>query len=206
MSRSYLALADAFTAAECDAIVALGAGAPDEAGPVFTADSYGIDPEARNVRSSLHERDVATAWLFDRLDRLLALAGAEFGLEVGPVAEPVQILRYREGCHFARWHTDSGLDRIDQRRVSASVELSDAGDYDGGMLEIVPDTIARPRTLPRGGIHIFPSRALHRVTPVTRGTRWALVVWTGAPAHAGLGAASGGSKPRARRSSGNQRA
>jgi PKHD-type hydroxylase len=33
--------------------------------------------------------------------------------------------------------------------------------------------------LPRGGARLFPSRAIHRVTPVTRGVRHALVAWTG---------------------------
>ncbi|HEX8261967.1 MAG TPA: PKHD-type hydroxylase, partial [Allosphingosinicella sp.] len=62
------------------------------------------------------------------------------------------------------------------------VELSPLGDHDGGDLEIVPDTIGRPRNLPRGGARFFPSRALHRVTPVRRGLRHALVIWAGAPA------------------------
>ena len=91
----------------------------------------------------------------------------------------MQILRYDPGCHFQRWHTDGGLDRIEKRLISVSVELSDAADYEGGTLEIVPDLVGRPRSVPRGGATFFPSRALHRVTPVTRGTRRALVAWTG---------------------------
>ena len=60
-----------------------------------------------------------------------------------------------------------------------SVELSERADYDGGELEIVPDLVGRARTLPRGSAQLFPSRALHHVTPVERGRRWALVAWTG---------------------------
>ncbi len=179
MSRTYLAFADAFTAEQCDALVALGAAAPDAAGPVWTAAAYGIDPDSRDVRSTLHERNGGTDWLFDRLDVLFAKAAEAFGLSVGPLVEPVQILRYGEGCHFGRWHSDAGLDMQDSRKVSVSVELSDAGDYQGGLLEIVPDTVGRPRSLPRGGAHFFPSRALHRVAPVTSGVRWSLVAWTG---------------------------
>jgi PKHD-type hydroxylase len=179
MSRTYLAMADAFKPAQCDALVVLGAAAPDAAGPVWTAAAYGIDPDARDVRSTLHERDGDTGWLFDRLDALFAQAAEALGFFVGPIVEPVQILRYGEGCHFGRWHSDSGLDRQESRKISVSVELSDAGDYQGGLLEIVPDTVARPRTLPRGGAHFFPSRALHRVGPVTGGVRWSLVAWTG---------------------------
>ena len=179
MSRTYLAVPDAFADEQCDALVALGAAASDAAGPVWTAETYGIDPAARDVRSTLHERGERPAWLFDRLDVLFARAAEAFGLAVGPVGEPVQILRYGEGCHFARWHTDSGLDRRETRKVSVSVELSAPGDYEGGLLEIVPDRVGRPRALARGSAHFFPSRALHRVGPVTRGVRWSLVAWTG---------------------------
>jgi len=179
MPPTYLARPNAFAAAECDAIVALGAAAPVEAGPVFIAAAYGIDPDSRNVRATLHARADAPAWLFDRLDALFAEGARAFGLAVGPMAEPLQILRYAEGCHFTRWHTDSGLDRRDERKVSLSIELSEPGDYEGGVLEVMPDTVARPRALARGGAHLFPSRALHRVGPVTRGVRWALVAWTG---------------------------
>jgi PKHD-type hydroxylase len=91
------------------------------------------------------------------------------------------VLRYDEGGHFAMWHTDAGVDSVDRRRVSMSVELSERAGYQGGELEIVPDLVGRARILPRGSAQLFPSRALHRVTPVTSGTRWALVAWTGAP-------------------------
>ena len=178
MTKSYLAVPAAFEAGECDAIIAL-AGAM-EAAPVYGGNGRHVDPAVRNVQSRLIAREEAP-WLFDRLDALLAQGGEEFGLPVGPITERIQILRYDEGGHFALWHTDGGIDANQQRLVSLSVELSERGDYDGGELETVPDLIGRTRSVPRGSAQLFPSRALHRVTPVTRGTRWALVAWTGAP-------------------------
>ena len=179
MSRFTFAVEDAFNADECEAIAALGDAAPTDSAPVWRDLGYAVDSEARNARTTLRVREAETGWLFERLDALFARAGAAFELAVGPLGEPVQILRYDTGGHFQRWHTDGGLDRIDKRLISVSVELSDAADYDGGTLEIVPDLVGRPRTVPRGGAIFFPSRALHRVTPVTRGTRRALVAWTG---------------------------
>jgi PKHD-type hydroxylase len=178
VTRSYLAVPEAFGAAECDAIIAL-AGAMEPA-PVYGGGGRQIDPAVRNVKSRLVSRTEAE-WLFERLDALLAQGAGEFGLEVGPIGEQIQLLRYDEGGHFALWHTDGGTDADRQRLVSLSIELSERGDYDGGELETVPDLIGRTRTLPRGSAQLFPSRALHRVTPVTRGTRWALVAWTGGP-------------------------
>ena len=131
--------------------------------------------------AALQPREDSSEWLFARLDKLFAAAADAFGLPVGPLVEPVQILRYEAGGHFATWHSDAGLDAHDRRRISTSVELSERSDYEGGELEIVPDLVGRPRTLPRGSAQLFPSRALHRVTPVVRGRRWALVAWTGLP-------------------------
>jgi PKHD-type hydroxylase len=131
----------------------------------------------------MQARTEGNGWLFDRVDALFAEAAAALDVAVSPMAEPLQILRYAPGDHFKAWHTDSGLDRIGERLLSISLELSEPGDYAGGVLEIAPK-VNRPRTMGRGGARIFFSRAIHRVTPVTRGQRWALVNWTPpAPPH-----------------------
>jgi PKHD-type hydroxylase len=170
----------AFTEAECDALVALGERAGLVPATVWAGAEDRVDSAVRSARTSHHPRDCGTSWIYDRLDRLFAEAGERFGLAVGPVIEPLQILRYDEGGHFRTWHSDAGYDALDRRLVSVSVELSAPGEHEGGDLEIIPDSVGQRRTLGRGGARFFPSRAIHRVTPVTRGTRHALVIWTGA--------------------------
>ena len=177
MAGLYLAIDDALSDAECDAAIALATGRLAPA-PVYGGDGPMVNPLMRDVASVLIERGEA-GWLFERLDDLFARGAAAFELPVGPIAEPIQILRYDEGGHFQMWHSDAGDDRVEQRRISMSVELSALADHEGGALEVVPELVGRPRALARGGAHLFPSRALHRVGPVTRGTRWALVAWTG---------------------------
>lgn len=178
MSRTYLAIPGALSEAECDSAIALASAGRTARGPVYGGTGAEIDPARRDVQSTLVARGEA-AWLFEKLDALFQLAAAAFELPVGPVREEIQILRYDEGGHFRMWHSDAGLDQVETRRISMSIELSERRDYAGGELEVVPDLVARARTLPRGGAQLFPSRALHRVTPVTSGTRWALVAWTG---------------------------
>ena len=181
MSRTYLALPNAFTAAECERLVGLAKRMRAEPGPVWDKDAYRIDRSQRDVHTCPVDRSAETAWLFDRLDRLFAAASDAFSLPVGPVSEAAQILRYETGCHFRSWHSDAGLDAHERRRISTSIELSNLADYEGGELEIVPDRVGCRRILGRGGAQLFPSRAIHRVTPVTRGVRWALIAWAGAP-------------------------
>lgn len=169
---------EAFTAAECDAIVALALGEGLEPATVYDGVGNQVDPRQRLAERCYFSRETAGGWIHARLDGLFAEAAGHFDLAVDPLFEDVQFIRYGLGGHFQSWHSDAGLDRFDERRISVSVELSDPGDYDGGVLEIVP-AVGLPRTLPRGGARLFPSRMIHRVTPVTRGVRQALVAWTG---------------------------
>jgi PKHD-type hydroxylase len=169
----------AFGEAECDSLIALGERVGLVPATVWAGAGDQVDAAVRSARTSYHERGPETAWIFERLDRFFAEAGESFGLSVGPVTEPLQILRYDEGGHFQTWHSDAGYDAGAARLVSVSVELSPLGDHEGGNLEIVPDTIGRARSLARGGARFFPSKALHRVTPVTKGVRHAMVIWTG---------------------------
>lgn len=178
MTLPWLDFPQAFTSAECDAIVVLAATAPLMPATVWNGARDHVDTHVRFAERRLWQHDAATAWIHDRLDALFAEAALKFDTEVDAIFEDIQFLRYSVGAHFQTWHSDAGIDRYDQRRISASVELSDAEDYAGGVLEIAP-AMGVVRTLPRGGARLFPSRMIHRVTPVTRGVRHALVAWTG---------------------------
>jgi PKHD-type hydroxylase len=172
---------DAFSAAECSAIIALTEGRPGRAAGVTGdgGEGEGIATALRRATTVLLERDHDSAWLFRRLDALFARASVAMDLPVEPIAEPVQVVRYGTGDHFQQWHSDAGLDRVRQRRLSASVELSEPQDYEGGLLEIAQLRMGHAQPPHQGHATIFPSRALHRVVPVTLGVRFALVAWTG---------------------------
>ncbi|HEY6815201.1 MAG TPA: hypothetical protein VI168_06650, partial [Croceibacterium sp.] len=129
-----LDLPDAFTAAECDMIVALGRGGPLEPATVYNGERDHVDPRQREAERCYWSRDIAGGWIHARLDTLFAAAAERFELAVDPLFEDVQFLRYGPGAHFQSWHSDAGVDRLDQRRISLSVELSEPGDYEGGVL------------------------------------------------------------------------
>lgn len=177
MTGLYLAVPAALSDEECAAAIALADGRLEPA-PVYGGAGAIVNPVMRDVASVLIERAEA-GWLFARLDDLFSWGAEAFDLAVGAITEPIQILRYDTGGHFQMWHSDAGGDRIEERRLSLSIELSALADHEGGALEVVPELVGQPRVLEKGGAHLFPSRALHRVGPVTRGTRWALVAWTG---------------------------
>lgn len=98
--------------------------------------------------------------------------------------EPAQLTMYtdRTNAHYS-WHTDSSSkDEKTPRKLSMVLMLSDPSEFDGGELQIKTDSDL-PISLEqkRGRAWFFPSYVLHRVTPVTKGTRRTLVLWVGGP-------------------------
>ena len=75
------------------------------------------------------------------------------------------------GGHFSR-HRDNVNAGARHRRFAASINLN--GDYDGCEL-IFPEFGRRTYKAPVGGAIVFSCGALHQVTPVTRGRRYAFV-------------------------------
>ncbi len=55
--------------------------------------------------------------------------------------------------------------------LSATLFLSDPASYDGGELQIEDTFGTHAVKLPAGGLVLYPSSSVHRVTPVTRGER-----------------------------------
>jgi PKHD-type hydroxylase len=61
--------------------------------------------------------------------------------------------------------------------LSATLFLSDPADYDGGEL-VVEDTFGSHAVkLPAGDLVLYSATSRHRVTSVTRGSRWASFFW-----------------------------
>lgn len=117
-------------------------------------------------------------WVYRRLwEAAVELNRRFFCVDISGVEGNVQLARYDNSDQgFYDWHTDFG-DIAPGRKISISIQLSNSEDYDGGDLQLLfkgqPETADRTR----GTLVVFPSFVLHRVTPVTRGTRWSLVAW-----------------------------
>lgn len=74
-----------------------------------------------------------------------------------------------------RTHAASG--RHVRTDLSATLFLSEPGEYDGGEL-IIEDTFGTQSVkLPAGDMMLYPASSVHRVTPVTRGARIASFFW-----------------------------
>ena len=118
-------------------------------------------------------------------------------------SESCQFTKYGVGQYYG-WHCDSWeapykRDKLEDgtypqdhgkiRKLSVTISLNDPDEYDGGNLEFdfrnqvdwernkKKAIKACTEIRPRGSIIVFPSFCWHRVSPVTRGTRYSLVIW-----------------------------
>ena len=71
------------------------------------------------------------------------------------------------------------------RKLSITINLNKPDEYDGGNLKFDFGPHASGKRFheveeirPQGSIIVFPSYVYHQVTPVTRGTRYSLVLWS----------------------------
>ena len=155
-----------------------------EHGSALSAGKLGTGGTAAEVRrSQVAFLDVERyAWLYQRVwQAALELNRRYFNVEISGITERIQLARY-DGADrgFYTWHTDFA-DLAPRRKISISAQLSRPEDYEGGDLELLFRDAPHKADRSRGALIAFPSFALHRVTPVSAGTRWSLVTWISGP-------------------------
>jgi predicted 2-oxoglutarate/Fe(II)-dependent dioxygenase YbiX len=152
-----------------------------ENAPLLTEGKLGAGGTHADVRRSqvaFLSMDEKHRWLYERI----WLAAKEcnrmfFCVDIQGVEPNIQLARYDHSDQgFYNWHTDfAGFRPL--RKISISIQLSGTEDYDGGDLELQFGREPHRGEKAKGTFIAFPSFMLHRVTPVTRGTRWSLVAW-----------------------------
>lgn len=125
-----------------------------------------------------------TSWLYDKLGFIARQINAQyFQFDLYGFVEDVQYTIYdsNDQGHYD-WHVDKGYSNgVAPRKLSMVLQLSDPTEYEGGDLELQGGNGSQTVAKTQGLVHIFPSWVLHRVTPVTRGSRRTIVVWLAGP-------------------------
>ena len=148
------------------------------------------DPsEVEKVRISkvrFFELNEKTAWLFYRFNDVIEKLNDRFYNYNLNGYETIQYTTY-DGTNGGKydWHQDMthGTPVVTPtRKLSVILNLSNPEeDYEGGEFQIQLGTSPETIPLPRGRIIAFPSYLLHRVAPLTKGTRKSLVIWVIGP-------------------------
>jgi PKHD-type hydroxylase len=109
---------------------------------------------------------------------------AEFNAAALPLRVfPPLFNRYDAGMGFEA-HVDNAIRYVPSARqrvrtdISSTLFLSNPDEYDGGELLIDDVYGERSVKLEAGDMVVYPADSLHRVAPITRGSRWAAFFWT----------------------------
>ena len=138
------------------------------------------------------DRDIYKIPFGERLVMALDSYASEFGIKLFDDDVEFQLAIYDNvGDHFVM-HEDHKMDiatfDLRQRKVSASLQLSESNEYEGCNLEIrlpldekgkFPDLVASRQ---KGDFVVFPSFAKHGVTKLESGVRNSMVLWYYGPA------------------------
>jgi PKHD-type hydroxylase len=141
---------------------------------------------------------LSDTWIYKELHPFVQEANKQAGWNYAwDRSEACQFTKYKEGQYYD-WHCDSwdkGYKKPGHpedgkiRKLSMTCQLTDGSEYSGGELEFDFRNYEPPyrdesihlrkatEILPKGSIIIFPSFLWHRVKPITKGTRYSLVVW-----------------------------
>ena len=173
---NHVELLQFFSPPECDSLIQLGTALAKTQATVG-ADSLNDTTLRKSVLSWL-EHNQQTAWMWDKLAQIVQDVNKRYyNFQLLGFNECAQFTEYDgEGAHYT-WHMDYGAGGFSKRKLSLVVQLADPSDYDGENLELFYGSAPFAVKKGRGNIAFFPSYTMHRVTPVTRGRRYTLVLW-----------------------------
>ena len=137
-------------------------------------------------------------WIYKELQPYIHIANKKAGWNFEwDLSESCQFTKYKLNQYYD-WHSDSWdkpyhipgtLKHGKIRKLSMTCQLTDGSEYEGGELEFdfrnydphmreeAKHLKQAKEILSKGSIIVFPSFVWHRVKPVTKGTRYSLVMW-----------------------------
>lgn len=136
---------------------------------------------ARRVKDNLQiARDAAHKAEIQSMITTTLLANGEFRRAALPKSlRPPMVSRYQPGMTYGL-HVDDALmgkEKVARTDLAYTLFVADPTDYDGGELSVMSHFGEQEIKLPAGCMVLYPASTIHRVQPVTRGERIAIVGW-----------------------------
>ena len=167
-----------FTAKLCKEIIDLSSTLKKEQGKINRKEVRDYDKNRRHSTISWIPFNKMQPMYDDLIYLIQKINRNHFGFSNIQITEKAQVSEYSKD-QFYDWHTDSSIDMDREppvRKLSMTLLLNDPSEFEGGNLEIAGKKMSHMK---QGHAAIFASFLQHRVTPVTKGVRKALVVWFG---------------------------
>ena len=173
---NYYYYTNAFTLEELDTIKTIGNSYPKQLAEVGGGEDSQVSDYRKSEISWIPE-EPNNQWLYDKIAQYAISANKEmWNFDIWGYHDALQFTNYYgDGGHYD-WHADLGPG-ISNRKLSVVLQLSDPKDYVGGELQMNTGGGITSVAKEYGSLCFFPSFVLHRVTPLTSGTRTSLVTW-----------------------------
>jgi len=178
---------DAFTEEELEKIVSYCETFELKQGTLLDTSEKELVEKHRVSDVLFHERNLDTAWIFDRLNFVIQAINEKFyNFDLNGYSKFQYTTYNSEKNGRYDWHMDTSVGRsdtpdIEMRKLSLSLLLNDT--FKGGEFCVNLGSEENCDIVPmkKGRIVLFPSFMNHRVKPITMGTRRSLVVWVLGP-------------------------
>jgi PKHD-type hydroxylase len=189
---------DAIPHRVCDNIIKYGISQKEKLALTgkFTKEKKDLDKKQIKDLKKVRDSNIVwmdDPWIYKEIHPYIKEANKQAGWNFQwDASESCQFTKYKKNQYYD-WHIDAWDRPYEQgqykgkiRKLSVSISLSDSSEYKGGELEFCfknesPNKKEKIRKceeiLSKGSLVVFPSFILHRVKPVTKGTRYSLVIW-----------------------------
>ena len=146
-----------------------------------TRENSKLEKQIRSAKIFNIEINEEYKWIYEKISNVVSIMNKiHFDYEISGITHPLQLIEYDSKYpipgHY-NWHVDAGQGEPATRKISLTAQLTDPLEYDG--CDLVINNLGQEivGTKEQGSIHLFPSNMMHCVTDITRGVRYALVIW-----------------------------
>jgi len=186
----------------CDEIIKYGNSKQEIVGKIGGLENNNLSKEETKKLKRKRNSDIVwlnDTWIYKEIHPFVHEANKNAGWNFEwDWSEPIQFTKYKLNQYYD-WHCDSfdiphnDLKNLKtygkNRKLSVTCQLTDGSEYTGGELQFDfrnydphlrdenKHVFTLKEVLPKGSIVVFPSFVWHRVKPVTKGTRYSLVMW-----------------------------
>lgn len=172
-----------FSKSECEKIISITREAyPISASVGGTLENSKIKRNVREAQIYSLDYNKENEWIFNKILSIVAKVNKEYyDFDLAGIKHGIQLIEYSIDEENVRghyeWHSDTGPGEPSTRKLSVIVQLSDPTTYSGCNLVVNDCGYEIVASNEQGSIHCFPSYMIHKVTPIDKGVRYALVIW-----------------------------
>jgi PKHD-type hydroxylase len=169
-----------FTEDECKEIIKIGT-TLKQLSDAEVGNKGIVNESVRKSKISWMNRNEDSEFIYKKISTaVISLNKRFFKFDLTGFVEDFQFTEYKEPDNFYTYHTDSFFNN-NIRKLSVTLQLTPQDQYEDGDLELFYEQKPLKMKKDVGRLVVFPSYTLHRVLPVTKGTRHSLVGWVNGP-------------------------